>query len=302
MRKRTIFSLIVMVAMVAFVTLASCEKEEVSGSNMGLGDAPELSTLKASGSTYDGEQENFASSMPAYFNTLEAGHWSDDYNYTGSGTGVISNKDETENRMAINITPPTTEPDEFTFNYSQMSVASGKMHGYWLHVSIPGASIGSTTIAYYSRVANNWYTYAYDMKTPIQNILDTYSKDWDDITGISVSLWQNAYTEFCVDNFSIDAVYQSPSCTVSGPSSAYVVAAQLPSYTATFSAGCSGYYAYQWTVHSGSGTIVGSSTGSSVTVDFDAYGGNQISLKVKQYSTQSWSSATLKSHTVFPRY
>jgi hypothetical protein len=152
-----------------------------------------------------------------------------------------------------------------------------------------------------------WSYRSTDMAGSIESYLDSHSLDFKDIEWMyaqfiavgSISVGDAGWLDGCSYTYT-EPADQSPQCTVSGPSSANVSYPNLNAYTATFFAGCSGYYAYKWEIYTGSGTIVGSSTSSLVVVDFDGYGGNWVTLKVKENSDQTWSEKTFKAHTVYP--
>lgn len=292
------FSILMALMLVTFgVLFTSCEKEDLNTRELIEieGKKPEGALKSTSTYTFP---ELFDGSVPSHVSYLYSITLSYDANNSASndGTGSAKFVKAGSGWIVLNY-GVQDESDDIEFSFQMKSNDAYQIRLYLSHTGTSSA----IDLGYFSFSQDNtWTDFTTQVAGDIQYAVDNYSGwDWND--NYQLTFAPMGYRTYWVDEMKIFGG-QSPSCTVSGPSSAYVSYSALNSYTATFTAGCSGYYAYEWTIHSGGGTIVGSSTSSSVTIDFDTYGGKQISLRVKEEAGQDWSSTTLKSHTIFPQY
>lgn len=243
-------------------------------------------------------------SLPAYYTgsfgtTTYSGAVS--YGLYGSitGTGVYQPAQGRTTWGSHYQTETPTNAEYFSAWVYISSVAdSDREIGVWLDNITRGTSLGFTLDAT-DLNSTGWY----HLQCPAYDYMQygiTYFPGWTAGDDYGMSLSATDVGTFYFDNLEMGTL--STKSTVSGPSSAYVTAAALPNYTANFS-GVTGKYAYKWEIHSGPNAhIVSGGTSRTVTIDFDAYGGYQISLKVKNTSTSTWSDTQLKSHTVYPSY
>lgn len=275
-------------------------------------DQSQIDALKATGELTAGTLGEFVGSAPVWAGTDTYHVWVATPSYANGGsyrttsythpTGFYGHAwfdtaDPANNMQgSVYVRISSTADSDRTVGLGIVNLT--ELQGAWGD-RLTSSDLTSTTAWYqidYSMGPYSQETY-YEMLDYLIDLNGTW--DWSDDYGILVA-FEDCGTYGYADN--VEFGYPSTKATVSGPSSAYVTSANLPAYTATFTA-TSGKNAYQWEVYSGPNAhIVGSSTGQSCVVDFDAYGGYQIAVKVKNTASSIWTTKTLKSHTVYPSY
>jgi hypothetical protein len=263
----------------------------------------------AHGQLGSGDFDEINGSLPSYHESTLFGTTtyssSVSYGLYGSitGTGVYqSAQNRTYYSSEWDSETPTSGEHMRCRVYITSVSDSDREVGMWLYNLTEGSAYGYVLDATDLNNANTWYLLEFDAYDYLQDGI-TNNPDWDSGDDYGFALRATDVGNFYFDDIEMGTPSAAPS--VSGDASAYVTSANLPGYDNDFS-GTPRRNAYKWDIHSepsGPGaTITSGGTSRTVTIDFDSYGGYQIGLKVKRYSTSMWSSKVLKSHTVYPSY